>query len=567
MSSIQILNLAGDYTLFPHQQDTLDWMAERMAISPVNTRGVRGGIIALEQGLGKTLIALYRILSTRLGDEAPSLVIAKKSIMPEWKACVERFFPNEVDNVLYFHSDFYPSTSTAKGEMENMTRDKLMSYKIIITTYEVCTSACNKNKKWVEDTQTCDDNGRVIRTHKRSHQASNLFGIIGKSVLYSFVWSKIFVDESHEIANNSTAKFKAVLALTADEYWCLSGTPIRNYVTDFLSQLQFLGYDTPEVNNIGDWKKSLKTGILIRHALTKNVFQMNYEQAGIVLPEKIIHEHYLDFSENERQIYDVMTSKIQNVYNDCLGRLTSFVVILALLTRLRQICNAAFTITPNSKRHKIKNDNTQMEGFTDTLDSEFSEWVFNQSGTAGVYSTKIMKTVDILSSTLEDNPFEKIIIFTSFVAVVDLIHEAITTQLEDVNCCIMEGSVKGRDRITLLDQFRNDPSIQVLIMTYKVGSEGLNLVEASTVILQDFHWNEAQHLQSVSRVHRMGQKREVNVHKIIINDSIEQRILQICHNKNEMSKSILNGTFSGGAKQEKMGMDLVGKLLGFNTNQ
>ena len=126
---------------------------------------------------------------------------------------------------------------------------------------------------------------------------------------------------------------------------------------------------------------------------------------------------------------------------------------------------------------------------------------------------------------------EKVCIFTSFTTFSDLIASAIHSIVGYVQ---VDGDKDGKERRDAIEKFKTDASCRVIIMTYRVGGEGLNLVEANHCIFGEPWWSTAVLKQAKARVWRTGQKRPVSVYNIITEGTVEENIVKICKDKEAM---------------------------------
>jgi SNF2 family DNA or RNA helicase len=102
-----------------------------------------------------------------------------------------------------------------------------------------------------------------------------------------------------------------------------------------------------------------------------------------------------------------------------------------------------------------------------------------------------------------------------------------------------DGSMDIKSRADTVNKFFEDPSYKVMLVSTKCGSLGLNLTIANRVILMDVWWNPALENQAIDRVHRIGQKKRVDVHRIFINDTVEDRILELQNKKQQIADGVL----------------------------
>lgn len=124
-------------------------------------------------------------------------------------------------------------------------------------------------------------------------------------------------------------------------------------------------------------------------------------------------------------------------------------------------------------------------------------------------------------------------VFSQFLGMMDLIQEDFRRQ--NIECVRMDGSLSQKERSQIIEKFKTDKKCKVFIISLKTGGVGLNLVAANKVILVDPWWNPAVEEQAIERVHRLGQKREVEVWRLIISNSIESRMIELHESKKFIS--------------------------------
>jgi DNA repair protein RAD5 len=137
-------------------------------------------------------------------------------------------------------------------------------------------------------------------------------------------------------------------------------------------------------------------------------------------------------------------------------------------------------------------------------------------------------------------PDAKAVVFSQFLGMIDLIEEYM--KKENISYVVnnsfiqrMDGSLSQKERSTVIDKFKNDPRCRIFIISLKSGGVGLNLVVANRVFLVDPWWNPAVEEQAIERVHRIGQKRKVEVVRLIVENSIESRMMELHEGKRNLS--------------------------------
>lgn len=552
--------------LFPHQVKALTFMREREAMNPRSVYGLVGGIIRLKMGMGKTLTAAtHSLISPRpsctekWGENGfPTLIVASKTVMMEWKSQgFEKFFPKDV-KVLYLHEQYL-----GKKEMNKITRRQIVKYDFVVTSYDTCSGICRK-RSFHEDVLEMGDEhtlmkGKVAAIHTRRRDQADRPAVCGAAVIYTTPWERVICDESQRFANPDTKTYRHIMAIYGRYKWCLTGTPIRNYDTDIWSQLRFCGYNG--VERAIEWRRS---GVekMRTHNLASSILNMDYKDAGIVLPAKHEHETFIVLDDKEKECYEYVQGVARAMYDKMMANLCDFACILALFTRLRQCCIAPYLLTAESKREKgtageQRKDKEATDMLKQIYQGSLGAWVHDKNGTAGIYSKKMTETVQTLGKIPKG---EKILVFSMFTSVLDLLDDACKVRIPEFKFLQIDGDTKGLEREEILQQFRTDPDIQGLFITYKVGSEGLNLTEATHALCIEPWWTNAVHDQAKARCHRVGQTREVDVHNIYVKGSIEDRIVDICKEKDRMAEEMLEGT----GQRITVGLDkyTLGRILG-----
>jgi len=547
------LPLNAKYELRVYQADVIEWMREKECFPH---HGIRGGIVSLKMGLGKTLISLAHTLTSERGI-FPSLVVANKTVMSEWKKQIKQFFGSRI-KVLYLHKDYIGKN------IDYVTRKQVMSCDLVVTTYDVCASACRKGAFDNDVKEMGDDHSlqkdKVVAIHCRSREHANLPNEVGKCIIYGTPWHRVICDESQRFANPKTATYRYMMAIYGQYKWCLTGTPIRNNMTDIWSQLRFCGYNV--VTRSLEWKKN--SNYYKVQKLEQNVFQMGYEEAGIKIPDKIEHKIVIQLEKRENTAYMLILGIAKHAYNLFLRNLIRMSSMLTLFIRLRQCVIAPYLMTPLSKRKKSNHmfiaDNQDEQALiqkVDNMQDSLSSWMFTRDGTAGIHSSKITQVCQTIDQ-IPDN--EKVIVFSSFTSCLDLVRHALLARDESMNVLQLDGDVVGEKRRIIIDSFQKYPDHNVLLISYGVGAEGLNLTMANHVIFIEPWWNPAVHDQCIARAWRSGQTKEVHVYQILVENSIEDRIMMICDEKRKLADVFLSGA-TGRKAETGLSKQMMGRLL------
>lgn len=168
-------------------------------------------------------------------------------------------------------------------------------------------------------------------------------------------------------------------------------------------------------------------------------------------------------------------------------------------------------------------------------------WCLDRRSRAGIGSAKMRAITRILGQVPHD---EKALVFSSFAACLDLVADAVSARLPTMGVVQIDGDTPKRDRDERLRAFRAAGGPRVLLMTYKVGAEGLNLAEANHCVCVEPWWTKAVHEQAYSRCWRVGQRRPVTVYNIIAAGTMEQRVVQVARDKSATAAAYMASSAS-----------------------
>jgi SNF2 family DNA or RNA helicase len=159
-------------------------------------------------------------------------------------------------------------------------------------------------------------------------------------------------------------------------------------------------------------------------------------------------------------------------------------------------------------------------------------------------SAKILETVELLSKIRENDPTEKTLIFSQFTSLLDLVEVPLVQKKFQYQR--YDGSMSMDARADAVEAFMNDPEMNVMLVSLKAGNAGLNLWRASQVIMLDPFWNPFVEDQAVDRAHRMPQTREVTVHRVLVPETVEDRICLLQDKKRDIIGAALDENASKG---------------------
>lgn len=310
-------------------------------------------------------------------------------------------------------------------------------------------------------------------------------------------FSTVVLDEAQSIKNSFSKRHQALLGLKATNRLALTGTPLENSPFDLWSIFDFLmpGYlgDEKYFQSFLERKESSQNlAMLLRPFLLRR----RKDDVLDDLPSKSEDNILISMSESERMLYLAYLDKARAMAG------ANKISILASLTRLRQLC-----VDPS----------TFLEDFPT--------------------STKLEYTVNLIKENIENG--HKAIIFSSFKsALLDL--KSLLDE-ENIKSGLITGDTSAKDRLDLSDDFNSKDDIKVMLVSLKAGGVGLNLVGADTVIHLDPWWNPQAENQATDRAHRIGQTRPVTVLRLIMRDTIEEKVQNLQKQKKDLYDEIVEG--------------------------
>ena len=420
-----------------------------------------GGILADDMGLGKTLQIIALLDENRHADKT-SLVICPSSLLLNWQ-----------DEIHKFSSNLTCQCVNGSLQKRKAAIDAFNDVDILITTYDYI----RRDYKLYQD-----------------HQ-----------------FEYLVIDEAQYIKNPKTKNAASVKTIKAKHRFALTGTPIENSLAELWSIFDFLmpdylfnyhyfqtHYETPIVKNHDEQKQQE-----LKKLISPFILRRNKKDVLTELPEKIEKTITLEFNEEEHKLYLANLVQVNKSLQEQLNyEKVDRIAILAMLTRLRQIC-----CEPRVLYENITHISSKLEG-----------------------------CLDLIRNFQGNN--QKVLLFSSFTAVLDLIIQEL--KKENISYYKLTGDTKKEERHRLVKQFQNDETT-VFLISLKAGGTGLNLTAAEAVIHFDPWWNMSAQNQATDRAHRIGQQNIVTVYKLVMKDSIEEKILELQNKKKNLADSFVEG--------------------------
>jgi len=456
------------------------------------------GILADEMGLGKTIqtISLVTHLMEKKNVNGPFLVVAPLSTVPNWKMEFEKWAPSVIKVV-------YKGQPLVRRELyQNIIQTG--KFNVVITTYE--------------------------------------YIIKDKNMLSRVNWKYIIVDEGHRMKNRN-CKLSTILASSykSKHRLLLTGTPLQNSLPELWSLLNFLlPHIFNSVENFEQWfnapfsssgeqvelneEETLLVINRLHSVLRPFLLRRLKVEVEDQLPDKVEKVLKCELSAMQRRMYTAMQEHGVTFTSTCNnGKGGSVRGLMNTLMQLRKICNHPYL-------------------FNAEMDWNIDDDLVRASGKFAL--------MDRILPKLKASG-HRVLIFSQMTQLMDIMGDYF--QYRNFKYLRLDGSTKADDRSSLLEQF-NAPNSEIFIfmLSTRAGGLGLNLQTADTVILFDSDWNPQMDLQAQDRAHRIGQKQEVRVFRLVSLNSIEEKILATAMWKlNIDAKIIQAGMFNNQSNAEE----------------
>ena len=326
-------------------------------------------------------------------------------------------------------------------------------------------------------------------------------------------WDILIIDEAQNIKNPSTSQTQAIKAIKADMKVAMTGTPVENRLSELWSIFDFINkgylgslvdfgknYSIPierfkELTRAQKLKKAISPFMLRRLKTDKTIISD--------LPEKIVLDDYCYLTKPQVALYErILKESMENIAKSD-SKMNRRGAIFKLITNLKQVCNHPY--------HYLK----------------YGDMSANASG-------KTQKLMDILRNIVDNN--EKVLVFTQYKEMGTILENIIAQEFNQ-NPLFFHGSLNVKQREEIIKKFQEDLEDKVMILSLKAGGLGLNLTSASNVIHYDLWWNPAVEDQATDRTYRIGQDKNVMIHRFITLSTFEEKIDKIIKDKRELANA------------------------------
>ncbi|KAK5951433.1 transcriptional regulator [Knufia fluminis] len=483
-------------TLKEYQLKGLQWM-----VSLYNNR--LNGVLADEMGLGKTIqtISLITYLIEQKQQSGPFLVIVPLSTLTNWNLEFDKWAPS-VSKIVY-----KGPPNTRKMQQNRIRSEK---FQVLLTTYE--------------------------------------YIIKDRPILSKIKWVHMIIDEGHRMKNAQSKLSSTLSSYYSTRYrLILTGTPLQNNLTELWAILNFVlpnifksaksfdeWFNTPFANTGGQDRMELseEEQLLVIRRLHKVLrpFLLRRLKKDVEkdLPDKQERVIKCRFSALQAKLTSQLATHNKLAVTDGKGGKTSMRGLSNMLMQLRKLCNHPYVFEPVEE---------QMNPGKGTNDSIWR--------TAGKFEL-LDRVLPKFQAT-----GHRVLMFFQMTQIMNIMEDFL--RLRGITYLRLDGATKSDERSELLRLFNqpNSPYFCFLLST-RAGGLGLNLQTADTVIIYDSDWNPHQDLQAQDRAHRIGQKNEVRILRLISSNSVEEKILERAQYKLDMDGKVIQaGKFDNKSTNEE----------------
>ena len=515
---------------------------------------MHSGGLSLVVGSGKTIVSLVLSLYQNMETEQPILVVVSKSLMDNWETEIKKFYGTELN-----YQVIHPSvTDIGKWKIKSP---------IILTTVDVLAKYYKENsidKLFIKQVFP-PRFGNYVNNYNEVKEPY-LNHVIGGGLFYSIQWGTIIIDEAQTYTNIDTLRCQALGSLHAKHRWLLSGTLFNEPKPERILGYHILLNAPNKPRNLPETKELLNDKKLGFKGLNEHLV---IRETNLAFKPPMIHEEIIThiLLPEEEKIYTMMKTiliqvkakadKAKLLKNTADSKkFSSYKLVMIMYLRQALIC-------PLIPITSIVIDASDLE-----KRSELSKIIVNEirkldiddymANVKSIQSTRIKSIIQVLKKHKK----ERVIVFSCFKSTLDILTYLIK---DKVNLFVMQSEMNPKQRGKLVADFA-DAKNGVLLMTYELGSTGLNLQCAKTVLFADQPWSAGGIIQGSGRIYRYGQlSPEIHLYYFSGNTGIENIIFQKQHSKLQKIGELKTGTST--TKIPKIKIDEVIRMIDIEDNR
>ncbi len=505
MAKLQDKSQLEPITNLPNLQGTLREYQKRGVawISYLEQLGLNG-CLADDMGLGKSITVIARLVQERNGIGKPKKGQNSGTIRPTLLVAPTSVVGNWQREIVKFAPQLQSIIHHGGNRPDNLADFK----------------------------KACMDQDVVITSYSLIHRDQKLFDGVN--------WHRLVIDEAQNIKNPQAAQTKAILKVDASHRLALTGTPVENRLLDLWSIFNFLnpgylgkesqfrkGYETPiqrhnDLERATTLKKLVEPLILRRVKTDPNIIQD--------LPDKVEQKLFTNLTKEQGALYEAVVKGVEQELQSAAG-IQRKGLMLSTLMRLKQICNHP------------------------------AQFLQDGSHFSADRSHKLSRLSEMVAEAIEAG--ESILIFSQFTEICEEVERYLRQTLY-FNTYYIHGGTPRPKREKMIQEFQDPESApSIFILSLKAGGVGITLTKANHVFHFDRWWNPAVEDQASDRAFRIGQTKNVFVHKFVSIGTLEERIDQMIEDKKRLAGSIVGSDESWLTELDN---DAFKQLISLNRN-
>ncbi|MBZ0258968.1 DEAD/DEAH box helicase, partial [bacterium] len=333
-------------------------------------------------------------------------------------------------------------------------------------------------------------------------------------ILKQIRWAGVVLDEAQNIKNPTTKQSKAARSLETDSRIALTGTPVENNIGELWSIMEFLNPGL--LGTQADFKRSFFVPIQARRdadairklkqATGPFILRRLKTDKTIIsdLPEKMEMKVYCRLTKEQASLYQAVVENTEKELKEAKG-IQRKGLVLSTIMKLKQVCNHP----------------AQFIGDRSAIDGR---------------SGKLGRLQEMLEEVIQTG--DRALIFSQFSEMGEMLQTHLQEQFAQ-EVFFLHGKVPKKKRDDMVERFQGNEGANIFILTVKAGGTGLNLTRANHVFHFDRWWNPAVENQATDRVFRIGQTKNVQVHKFLCAGTLEERIDEMIEQKKEIAEGVI----------------------------
>lgn len=490
------------------------------------------GGLSLVMGYGKTLISIVVGLKQKrmVCSTKPILVVCSKTLIESWIHEIKKFFGSELKFEVLHNNYVKDIDNYQVGE----------GVMLVLTTPEVLTKSYKKyNLEEKFTRKEVQNEGRFNQHYIKCYQTDKVnFPFLTKrngiANIFSVKWSSLIIDEVQKYTNINNIRCQAMGAICSHHRWVLSGTMFSEPIIERILGYYVIIQDSSFPNNIPDAKKFVASRLFQGFDSTIVKRKKNPSFIKPIVNQQIISH---DLTKEEEIVYKSMktvfnmieqkkqTSKAMK-NNKETRRLSSILLTLFCYLRQSLVCPILPLRNENSKISKQLVAEVEKNGLRD--------WMNNDE--VSMKSSRFNEALKVIGNHSSEN----IVVFSCFRKCLDIFERFLPRERRVFT---LSSDMSSDERFKILEEFGVGKG-NILLLTYDIGAEGLNLQASNTVVLLDFFWNDGKTQQAIARVLRYGQVAPVvNIYMFTGNTAIEKAMFE----KHDSKLTIIDELSKGSA--------------------